>query len=164
MKRANRSTTIDMQKERKTNKRKCTSCNKVKSLSQYGSCSNGANGKRRQCKECRNNYRKKRYKTNPEYYKKLKEQRRSGMLKIRYGITSKEYDSMLKQQNNKCAICHKDSNYMSKRLAVDHCHKTGKIRALLCDSCNNILGRAKDDPDLLLRCSEYLLEYQGSYT
>lgn len=61
-------------------------------------------------------------------------------LKYTYGISLVEYEEMLLKQNNKCAICKVDKSEFSKRLCVDHCHKTGKIRGLLCNNCNTILG------------------------
>lgn len=52
-------------------------------------------------------------------------------LKIRYGLSREMYEKMLTEQNNKCAIC-----YRSRKLEVDHDHKTNVTRALLCSSCN----------------------------
>ncbi len=56
-------------------------------------------------------------------------------LRRRYGITLEQFDAMVKKQNRKCGIC-----FAVKPLSVDHCHKTGKIRKLLCRSCNSRLG------------------------
>lgn len=53
--------------------------------------------------------------------------------------------------NKVCAIC-----LGTKKLCIDHCHKTGRVRGALCASCNNMLGQAKDRVDLLLRAIEYL--------
>jgi len=60
-------------------------------------------------------------------------------LKCKYGMTFKQYNQMLKQQNDVCAICGK-VNLDGRRLFVDHNHKTGKIRGLLCKECNTKLG------------------------
>src|SRR5262245_57445902 len=60
----------------------------------------------------------------------------------RYGITLAEYDALLEKQGGVCAICRKHSK---RRLCVDHCHRTGMIRGLLCDSCNLGLGSLQDD-------------------
>lgn len=76
-----------------------------------------------------------------------------GNLKANYGITVEAYDALFVAQDGKCAICRGDG---TRALAVDHCHETGLIRGLLCDSCNNGLGRFRDDADLLLRAAEYL--------
>ena len=73
----------------------------------------------------------------------------------RYGISLKEYRYLLLKQNNLCAICEKE-DCNSRSLAVDHCHVTGKIRGLLCVSCNNLLGRAKDSVSTLRRAVKYL--------
>lgn len=75
-------------------------------------------------------------------------------LKRDFGIELEEYEKMLQHQNGACKIC-KYSNG-NKKLAVDHDHKTGKIRGLLCQSCNLGLGHFKDDQELLQLASLYL--------
>ena len=71
-----------------------------------------------------------------------------------YGISHKEYNILVKNQNNLCAICIKEE--LGKSLAVDHCHKTGKIRGLLCSDCNRAIGMLKDDITILRNAIEYL--------
>jgi len=74
-----------------------------------------------------------------------------------YGIGLKEYDVMFNAQNGVCAICSKEPpNTHKKRLNVDHCHTTGKVRGLLCDACNRAIGLLKDSPDLLNKAISYL--------
>lgn len=79
-------------------------------------------------------------------------------LKNRFGLSPTEYRAMLEKQGGKCAICGTmDSGRENTvRLSVDHCHETGRIRGLLCHSCNVFLGHAKDNPDILRRGAEYL--------
>jgi hypothetical protein len=77
------------------------------------------------------------------------------MLKRNFGITADDYDVMLKQQENVCAIC-KEVSVADRRLAVDHDHGTGEVRGLLCTRCNLVLGKVNDDPALLRRAAEYL--------
>lgn len=72
------------------------------------------------------------------YPKQNKEVMRRGNLRRKYGITAEEYDEMSLRQRNRCAICKVKRSW--RALAVDHCHKTGKVRALLCATCNNHLG------------------------
>jgi hypothetical protein len=72
----------------------------------------------------------------------------------RYGLTPEEYDLMLVLQDGLCAICHRPPTDI--KLAVDHDHETGTVRGLLCPSCNNGLGRFRDDPALLTRAADYL--------
>ena len=70
------------------------------------------------------------------------------------GLTLEEYRELLRRQNGVCAICKRDDSRGS--LAVDHCHKTGLVRGLLCRSCNTSLGKMNDDPELLRRAIAYL--------
>ena len=81
--------------------------------------------------------------------------RRNSYLKKEYSITHEDYEKMLKQQNNGCAICFRKPGE-GKYLHVDHCHKTGNIRGLLCHQCNWYLGTIEADPGLYKRISFYL--------
>lgn len=75
-----------------------------------------------------------------------------------YGITEEEYWSIYEFQGGFCHICQR-ANGRRKRLSVDHCHSTGMVRGLLCTACNrNVLGHLRDDPEALIRGSEYLLK------
>lgn len=76
----------------------------------------------------------------------------------RYGITPEQYDAMFYEQGGGCAICGREDSGRKnhKLLCVDHDHKTGKVRGLLCDECNNGLGRFQDDPELLMAAINYL--------
>ena len=94
-------------------------------------------------------------------YTRDKERRRNVLLKIRYGITSKEYYERFEKQNGLCAICGQPETSKSKngivlKLAIDHCHKTKHIRGLLCAGCNKAIGHAKDSPEFLRKAAEYL--------
>ena len=71
-------------------------------------------------------------------------------------ITLEEYENLLKIQDSKCKICQRNKNDLSVALAVDHDHKTGKIRGLLCSSCNQGLGLFLDSPLLLKNAINYL--------
>jgi Recombination endonuclease VII len=81
-------------------------------------------------------------------------------LKHRYGITEKDYLLLLASQNNGCAICGAAlaASGQHRRLHVDHCHQTNKIRGLLCNNCNNGLGRFQHDPKLLAAAVQYLIK------
>jgi len=75
-------------------------------------------------------------------------------LKLKFGITIDNYEEMLRDQHGRCAICR--CLPKNKRLAVDHCHKTGAIRGLLCASCNQMLGRGKDNSNTFKRAIQHL--------
>ncbi len=80
--------------------------------------------------------------------------KRSARLIKSYGITSEQFDTMESAQGGVCFIC---KNKCGKgRLSVDHCHKTGKVRSLLCRHCNLMIGLANDNPDVLAQAAEYL--------
>ena len=89
------------------------------------------------------------------------DKQRARILKKKYGITSEEYDQMLSEQNYRCYICHKHEDKLDRSLAVDHCHKTGKVRGLLCGNCNRFLGQIDDNVNTAERLLEYLQKYQN---
>ena len=76
-------------------------------------------------------------------------------LKYKYKINQNDYDQFLKEQNNCCKICEIDNNF-GLLLSVDHNHKTGKVRGLLCQNCNLILGNSKDNIKILEKAIQYL--------
>lgn len=87
-------------------------------------------------------------------------------LKRNYGIDPKEYYEKLKAQNYRCDICGEEetsvawnTNNKVKKLAMDHDHKTGKIRGLLCVRCNTFLGRINENLDLLDKMKAYLIRH-----
>jgi hypothetical protein len=80
---------------------------------------------------------------------------RKNQLKWKYGLTLDQYDELFTQQGDKCVICG-GVNKNGKRLFVDHDHKTGKIRGLLCSQCNTMFGMAGDNPQILANAIEYL--------
>jgi Recombination endonuclease VII len=80
-------------------------------------------------------------------------------LKNNFGMTEEEYGKLLNQQAGVCAICRRKC-VSGRRLAIDHDHTTKKVRGLLCMKCNRSLGGFDDDPQLLVRAIDYLLEFQ----
>jgi Recombination endonuclease VII len=100
---------------------------------------------------------------NPDWKAKQRDRRRrtkrKDMLKYCYGMTVAEYEAMLAQQNGVCAIC--ETKPDDRPLCVDHDHATGKVRGLLCHSCNVGLGNYKDDPRRTRRTTAYLEAWLG---
>lgn len=131
--------------------KECSKCGILKPVSDFAKgIQNNRIGwsYRSYCKDCGNkktreyastnktkrNERLKKYrKNNPERMKVID---RKKLLKRKYGITLEEYNRMYAEQAGKCFICHN-----KKKLVVDHCHKTGEVRKLLCHECNTILGK-----------------------
>ena len=73
---------------------------------------------------------------NKKYNKENPDKIKSAILKYEYGITLDQYNEMFKAQEGKCAICQRHQNKLTRTLCVDHDHKTNKVRALLCVTCN----------------------------
>ena len=91
---------------------------------------------------------------NPE---KRAETYKKERLKSKYGLTLEQYEEACENQNNSCYICGKPTSILN----VDHCHRTDVVRGLLCSNCNHMLGHAKDNPEILRKGIEYLLNPPG---
>ena len=75
----------------------------------------------------------------------------------KYNITLEEYNTMLEEQDYKCAICGKEKSENGKSFAVDHNHKTGETRGLLCNNCNVGIGFFKDSAEITAKATAYLI-------
>ena len=86
-----------------------------------------------------------------------KEFRRDKDLKKKFGITLKDYNKMRFEQDGCCYICgrHEDE-FPLHQLYVDHDHKTSRVRKLICNNCNSILGHARDDINVIYKAIAYL--------
>jgi hypothetical protein len=87
---------------------------------------------------------------------KVKESKEKSRLKKIYNLTLTQYNELKRKQNNCCTICGKKSK---RRLSVDHNHKTGKIRGLLCHKCNAALGFFDEDINVLKNAIKYLRKH-----
>lgn len=80
----------------------------------------------------------------------------------KYGLTVEQYWEIYEYQGRKCFICMRATG-ARKKLSVDHCHKTGQVRGLLCLGCNrNVLGHLRDDVEALERAIDYLTFHPAS--
>ncbi len=86
-------------------------------------------------------------------------------LKNNYGMTEDDYNFILEAQQGVCKICGTDraDRRTERRFAIDHCHKTGKIRGLLCNTCNRALGLFKDSTSSLVNALNYLNYYKNFF-
>jgi len=149
--------------------KRCTKCFvfQPKGLSHFSahqSCKDGLNS---QCRVCHKAYNK-----TPDQLKKAsanaKKRRRekkaedpnffkSEKIRITYKLKREVYENMFEEQGFKCMICQEASiKPYTKHSHVDHCHKTGKVRGILCKDCNLGLGRFKDSVESLERAIDYL--------
>lgn len=150
----------------------CSFCKSEKNWHEFSDCHLKATYPK--CKSCVKTQGKiSRSKHKDQYYEKKKiyisknreEARIRGrrcLLKVQYKMRLEDYDKLLKIQNHVCRICGNPETTLDKRynktrdLSVDHCHKTGKIRGLLCDKCNRGLGYFKDSIEFLESAIQYL--------
>lgn len=132
----------------------CSKCGEEKELKLFNKAKWCSGGVRPECKKCENSIATARQKArnaadpNGRY---------NTLLKHKYGITFAVYKLMLEDQNNACAICkNTDPGGGNRYFCVDHCHKTGRIRGLLCYDCNVALGLFKDNRENLRVAVDYL--------
>lgn len=130
--------------------KRCVKCEEIKKAEAFRKSMKYSTGLTSWCKSCLN--------ANNRIWGRINvESKRKSDLKAkakRYGLTLDQYKELVKLQNNECAIC--SSTQEKTRLAIDHCHKTLKVRGLLCDLCNRGLGFFRDSTDRLSKAIEYL--------
>lgn len=93
---------------------------------------------------------------NREVKKKRKEAAHASMVQRVYHLKPGEYERLYVGQNGRCAICERATG-ASRKLSVDHDHDTGEVRGLLCRTCNNMLGHARDDYRMFAEAARYLV-------
>jgi uncharacterized protein YlaI len=82
--------------------------------------------------------------------------KRSHHLKAMFGLTPEEYDKLFASQDNRCAICGRERLPDEDNFPVDHTHYNGKIRGIICPTCNHGLGNFYDNPELLRKAANYI--------
>lgn len=134
----------------------CSKCSKNKEQEQFVKNKRAISGYGSYCKECDNTKSRLKYQSKSSNYKKLRHRKMS--LKFKYNLTEEEVLYMYHEQGNSCAICKKPFPLFQNHrgLMVDHDHQTGKVRGLLCLSCNSLLGRANDEIEILNNAIKYL--------
>lgn len=87
---------------------------------------------------------------------RVKQIERASKLRRKYGLTLDAWNELATRQSFACAVCGVPQTEMERGLFVDHDHKTGRVRGLLCNPCNRGLGYFRDRPDLLQKAKDYL--------
>lgn len=131
----------------------CTTCKVLKPRDQFHKNKNHSQNRAVRCIPCVAEYGAKWYRENREDHNK---KARANRYRRSFGMSLEDYDILFEKQNGLCAICGVDDNYGGKRFSVDHDHKTGVVRGLLCDNCNTGIGMFKDNPSLMLNAIKYL--------
>lgn len=148
----------------------CTSCKDLKSLDSFYKRSKNSHLYKSRCIECTKKYdkiqkqkRELTYEIRKKWYENRKakypEIRRDDHYRRKYDISLQDYNKMLETQLGLCAICQNEIRSEKQRLVVDHCHKTKKIRKLLCNNCNWAIGLFDENPEFLDNAIQYLIEF-----
>lgn len=130
----------------------CSHCQQTKPRSAFHRSRTAPDGLRYECKACQYDAQKIYVRLKPE---KVRRWQFAARLRHKYGITVDQYEAMLASQGGKCACC---ASVMEPPF-VDHCHRTGRVRALLCQSCNLSLGALRESLDRVAALSRYIQEY-----
>jgi hypothetical protein len=108
----------------------CPDCNRVLPLEAFSKSKSSKDGRQGKCKGCYRVY----------------------QMAHRYGLSTQRYHALVEHHQGQCGICEKELP-----LVIDHCHKTGKVRGLLCQNCNKALGLLEDDLDIVRAAEAYLI-------
>lgn len=137
------------------NTKRCSRCKADKPLSAFSPNKEGWGGVGHTCKPCISLHSRQRYASDETFrnsrlsdcdrWKRANPSRVSAVkrrshLRNRYGLSEQDYADMFRSQRGRCAVCRQPENHPKRKLAVDHDHKTGKVRGLLCMTCNTLLG------------------------
>ena len=129
--------------------KQCSLCKTIKSLTDFPKNKQGKYGVHSQCLVCRQQVHKYKYANGDSYALRLKKL---------YNLSVDEYEQMYAEANGCCQVCGIKEEHLNKRLAVDHCHTTGKVRGLLCTKCNTALGQLEDSLEIISSLYSYLKE------
>lgn len=130
----------------------CSKCGKQKPLTGFNRNAASPDGRRPNCKDCQ--------------VQLTFTSRRNRKLLLRYGVTPERYNELFREQGGVCTICGLPETALSnngapRQLAVDHCHKTGRVRGLLCGVCNRLIATFSDDPAMFRTIVSYLERDSG---
>ena len=157
-------------------KKACHTCRRILDVKYFSSLKSRSTGYAGSCRYCRYVYEHKRTGnrrkeeeiiSEEQFYHKKSEAEISEYKYIwsqgkRLGISPETVKKFLSIKE--CEICGKPEEEEGKRLALDHCHKTDKLRGRLCGDCNTTLGKFKDDPMLLRKAADYLERHKDETT
>ena len=158
----------------------CRICGRIQPLESFHRAAGMRDGHRNECRDCFREIARARYRADPEKAKaavkrwqqenserlnayrrernakpEVKRRLRDGYYRRTYGVSADEVDEMLRRQGGGCAVCGDKPERLAS-MHLDHDHEAGRLRGLLCLSCNQGIGKFRDDPDLLRAAADYL--------
>lgn len=141
--------------------KECRKCGVMKVYKEFHKCKSGPCGLAYWCKICACRNSRKHHKLRVSHDVEYKKAKRASYIKSMHGITLNEYEAMLAKQNHKCDICQVELLSHGTGTHLDHCHKSGRLRAMLCTNCNRGLGHFQDGPTLLYLAARYLCNHMA---
>lgn len=166
--------------------KKCYHCKIGQPMENYSFNKSRKDGRAKHCRKCMQEFNRRSYANrtpeqivrrleyNLKYAEKEKERiaawhrtskgkksQRKSQLKAKYNLRVEDYNQALLLQGQKCAICRKE---FEGNLSIDHDHRTGRIRGLLCKKCNSVLGFVDDNVDILKAAIQYLTKEENNVT
>lgn len=143
---------------KRTGQKWCRKCQDFRPLGSFQVCRTAPDGLQSLCAACNKA-------VQTAWRNANREKRRDYQLKSllkKFKVTVQDYQNMLHAQNSACAVCQQPESTTwrgtKRSLAIDHCHKTGKIRGLLCTKCNTALGLLKENAAVVKRLHDYILK------
>ncbi|MBM4125192.1 MAG: hypothetical protein FJ246_09625 [Nitrospira sp.] len=132
--------------------KECSKCKRVLPVAYFSKKANDVDLYRSSCKECQN---------------KMRAEANWKTILTRHGLTAHDFQAMFDAQGGRCGICRANGCDVGRKghspyrfLRIDHCHRTGKVRGLLCDKCNLGIGNFNEDPQWLEVAAAYLRRHQ----
>jgi Recombination endonuclease VII len=142
--------------------KECRKCKEIKLHSEFSLDKKNKYGTCYWCKICAASNARKHHHRRMKEDSSYPESKKANYVKGRHGIVLEEYKERLATQNYECAICRVKLPAQGHQTHLDHCHKTGKLRAFLCTNCNRGLGHFKDSVENLSKAINYLNTHNSS--
>lgn len=143
----------------------CWKCETLKPIEEFYANKSRGDGRSSACKNCSKSIAKERHDADRKTYNghmkewrlKNPDRQRRYRIKANYGLVQDDFNAMLDKQENRCAVC-KSTDYGKGRnnWCIDHDHKTGEVRGLVCFYCNLLFGNCDDNPTILMNAIIYL--------
>jgi hypothetical protein len=154
--------------------RLCSKCGERKPRSEFTPHSGCAGGLSRRCKTCAQKQHAEWREKNAEHVRKKGRETRENIYwrdpqaarlrekRLRFNLTAEQLSEMMVAQGARCLVCKNEfvnSFSNNAKPCIDHCHKSKKIRGILCNACNTALGMLKDNPDIADAAAAYLRKH-----
>jgi len=136
--------------------KQCSRCKEKKDLSLFSKDTARKDGHNHRCKACHSDVGKEwKQRADPQ---KLKENQYKAHIKHKYGVSIEWVEERLAAHDYKCKVCETEMKLHTNTVAIDHCHETGEVRDVVCKKCNLAMGQFRDDPKLIEKAIDYLIE------